>query len=329
MKTNLKFIGIDLSKYTLDICILWEGQCQSYVIANKAKSIVNFFEKHLDAHHQHHICIENTGKYGWSLTRLLSKLSCCFYMVHPLHLKRSLGLVRGKNDAIDALRIAQFIKKNYDQLPPYIPRRQVIESLQLLLSERSYKVKQGQQLKTKNKEFQVLQANELIKSLTDNNQKLIEQLNAQIKTLETEIKQLIKGDLTLKRLDEQLRSIPGVGYILSWNILVKTNEFKTINDPRKLACYAGVAPFSKRSGVSVFGKSRVSAFADKSLKKLLHLAAISAIRLNNDMRVFYQRKVEQGKNKMSVLNAVRNKIIHIIFALIKNQSFYQNRLVVS
>ena len=184
-------------------------------------------------------------------------------------------------------------------------------------------------MKTKNKEFEVLHPNELIESLTAKNQKLIQQLNEQIKALETEIKQLIKEDITLKRLDGQLRSIPGVGYILSWNILVKTNEFKTINDPRKLACYAGVAPFSKTSGVSVFGKSRVSVFADKSLKKLLHLAAMSAIRLNNDLRVFYQRKVEEGKNKMSVLNAVRNKIIHIIFAVVKNQTFYQNRLVMS
>lgn len=329
MKTNLKFIGIDISKDTLDICILSKAQPKSYVIANKDKSIVNFFEKHLDDHHQHHICIENTGKYGWSLIRLLPELSCCFYMVHPLHLKRSLGLVRGKNDAIDALRIAQFIKKNYDQLPTYIPRRAAIGSLQLLLSERKYKVKQGQQLKTKNKEFKILHANDLIKSLVDNNEKLIDQLTHQIKNLETQIKQLIASDIMLERLDRQLRSIPGVGYILSWNILVKTNEFKSISAPRKFACYAGVAPFSKRSGVSVFGKNRVSAFADKSLKKLLHLAAMSAIRLDNDLSVFYQRKVQEGKNKMSVLNAVRNKIIHIIFALVKNQTFYQNRLVMS
>jgi len=68
---------------------------------------------------------------------------------------------------------------------------------------------------------------------------------------------------------------------------------------------------------------------DKSLKTLLHMGAISSIRLNNDLSAYYKRKVESGKNKMSVLNAVRNKIIHIIFALVKNQSFYQNRLLLS
>ena len=109
----------------------------------------------------------------------------------------------------------------------------------------------------------------------------------------------------------------------------KTNEFKTITDPRKLACYAGVAPFKNTSGISVFGRNRVSNLADKSLKKLLHLGAMSAIRLDNDLAIYFKRKVAQGKNKMSVLNAVRNKIIHIVFALIKNQNLYQNRLVTS
>ncbi|PIB23697.1 hypothetical protein BFP77_15385 [Maribacter sp. 4U21] len=113
------------------------------------------------------------------------------------------------------------------------------------------------------------------------------------------------------------------------NLIVKTNEFKTIREPRKLACYAGVATFANTSGVSVFGRNKVSNHADKGLKKLLHLGALSVIRLDNDLAVYYHRKVKEGKNKMSVLNAVRNKIIHLVFALINNRTFYQNRLVTS
>ena len=56
---------------------------------------------------------------------------------------------------------------------------------------------------------------------------------------------------------------------------------------------------------------------------------MSAIRLNNDLRKYYLRKTEEGKNKMSVLNAVRNKIIHRVYAVIKNQRQYQNHLILS
>ena len=126
-----------------------------------------------------------------------------------------------------------------------------------------------------------------------------------------------------------MQSIPGVGQITSWNMIVKTNEFKTITDPRKMACYCGVAPFENTSGTSVFGRNRVSLLADKDMKKLLHLGAMSAIRLKNDLQVYYLRKVKEGKNKMAVLNAVRNKIIHLIFAIVKSENLFQNRLATS
>lgn len=329
MKTNLKCIGIDVSKDTLDICIL-SNQEESLVIDNTKSSIVKFFKNQLkDTTMTYHICCENTGKYSWLLAEILAEMPCHFYIVNPLHLKRSLGLTRGKNDKIDAIRIAHFIKKNHDDLSVFIPKRKELETLQILLSERKHRVSQRQELLTKNKELLVLTNKKIVTLIKKKNDRLIKELNLQIKTFEAEITILIKNDESLQKLATQLRSVPGVGKILCWNLLVKTNEFKTITDPRKLACYAGVAPFANTSGISIFGRNRVSNLADKSLKKLLHLGAMSAIRLENDLAIYFHRKVAQGKNKMSVLNAVRNKIIHIIFALIKNQNLYENRLVTS
>lgn len=329
MKTNLNFIGIDVSKSTLDICVL-SDKTQSLIIKNNEKQIKLFFTKLInDKKTYYHICAENTGKYSWILMSVLSSLDCDAYLVNPLHLKRSLGLTRGKNDKIDAIRIAHFIKKNFDEIAAFVPKRDVIEQLQILLCERKFRVKQRQQLKTKNKELKVLKNKVITKKLILQNIRLINELTLQIKNIETQIKILIKQDDDLKFLDKQLKSVPGVGNILCWNLITKTNEFKTITEPRKLACYAGVAPFVNTSGISIFGRNKVSNLADKSLKKLLHLGAMSSIRLENDLALYYQRKLSEGKNKMLVLNAVRNKIIHLIFALIKNQTFYQNRLVVS
>lgn len=84
------------------------------------------------------------------------------------------------------------------------------------------------------------------------NNQLLKQLNKQIKAIEAQIKMLIALDSRLKTLNKQLTSIPDVGHILSWNMIVKTYEFKSITDLRKLTCYAGVVTFQNTSGVSVF-----------------------------------------------------------------------------
>ena len=112
-------------------------------------------------------------------------------------------------------------------------------------------------------------------------------------------------------------------------MIIKTNGFTAVQSARKMACFDGVAPFEYRSGSSIYYRARVSTMADKELKKTLHLAALSTIRLENDLAKYYQRKVEEGKNKMSVLNAVRNKIIHRIYAIIKNNSTYNFNLEMS
>ena len=328
MKTNLNYIGIDVSKDTLDICIL-SKEASCFVINNTPKAIKSFFKAHLQDGQSYHVCAENTGRYTWKLMEILPELSCVFYLVNPLHIKKSLGLVRGKSDKIDAMRIAQFIKKNHDNTPAYLPKSLAVEQIQILLSERRFRVEERKKLRAKNKEYYLVRPEKLAKKLMISNTVLIKVLTEQISALEAQIKELIAEDQYLSSLATQLLSVPGVGHVLAWKLMVTTNAFKTINNPRKFACYAGVAPFSHTSGISVFGKNRVSIYGDKSLKKLLHLAAMSAIRLDNDLGVFYRRKVEEGKNKMSVLNAVRNKIIHIIFALVKNQTFYQNRLVTS
>jgi transposase len=95
-----------------------------------------------------------------------------------------------------------------------------------------------------------------------------------------------------------------------------------------------VAPFEHSSGSSVRagppgGRSRVSQHARKRppggpVKFLFHLAAMSAVRVKGELQVYYQRKVAEGKNKMSVLNAVRNKIIHRICAVVRRGEKYDN-----
>ncbi len=106
-------------------------------------------------------------------------------------------------------------------------------------------------------------------------------------------------------------------------ILITTNEFKAIRDPKKFACYAGVVPFVNESGLFK-GKGRVSHIANKKLKMLLHLGALNAINSNQQMKAYYERKVNQEqKNKMSTINAVRNKLILAVFACVNQNRMYE------
>jgi transposase len=109
-------------------------------------------------------------------------------------------------------------------------------------------------------------------------------------------------------------------------LLVYTHGFNRLNNSRKLACYSGVAPFAYESGTSIRGKTGVSKFANNDLKQVLHMAAISSVQHNSELHLYYQRKVQEGKNKMSVINAVRNKLLHRIVAVVNRGTPYELKL---
>lgn len=103
-------------------------------------------------------------------------------------------------------------------------------------------------------------------------------------------------------------------------ILLTTDEFGASFTAKKYGCYAGVAPFPYRSGSRIRSRNRVSLLANKSVKTLLHLAALAVIKAK--LREYFLRKVAEGKNKMAVVNAVRNKLITRIFAVVKHNRKY-------
>ena len=321
-------IGIDVSKASLDICVCLDQTEEHFTIENKVSGIKKFFSK-FKLQNEVLVAMENTGRYNWSLYEVLAESCFKIYVIPPLHLKRSLGLARGKNDVVDARRIAWFTNKHYEELRLWNAPRKELKQLKVLLTERNQRVKIKRQLRCNQKDYALMKSIELDQALMGSNLNLIKFVDEQIDHIEAQIEALIKSDEQLNKLAMLIRSVPGVGKILCWMMLAKTNEFNDVVSPRKMACYAGVAPFEHQSGTSVRRRPRVSVFADKALKSALHLGAMSAIRLNNDLGTYYKRKVEEGKNKMSVLNAVRNKIIHRIYAVVKNQKVYQNNLLLS
>lgn len=326
------FVGIDVSKASLDIGLLNEKKLEHCEIKNNIKNIRSFFLKTQKQNPQARliVCMESTGYYNWPIYEAMSSLEkLVLYVVNPLHLKRSLGLVRGKTDAIDSKRIAEFISLHHNKLKSTIIPRKQIRQMQALLAHRNRLIVTKSKFSVPSAELTLLADKHIRSQIQKASQKLIRTIEEQIKSVEEQLTNLIAQDTELKENFKYLTSVQGVGKVLAWTTLIKTNEFKSINNPRKLACYAGVVPFEHQSGTSINKRPRVSPMADKTLKKLLHMAAMRAIQLKGELQNYYQKRVAEGKNKMLVLNAVRNKIVARMCSVINNKRFYQNNLLLS
>lgn len=327
MKQKEIIVGIDVSKSTIDVCIL---SGENYKIKNEVRSIKSFFSK-IKKQQECALIVgmENTGYYNWPCYQVFLELNITVFIISPFHLKRSLGLMRGKNDRIDAQRIAKFINLHKVELNPSILPRKEIRLLQALFAQRNRLIETIKRISVPAAELAFIAEKEIWKGIVQSNEKLISNIKKQMLEIEQRMMDLINEDSSLKIQFKHLTSVQGVGKVLAWAMLIKTNEFKSINNPRKLACYAGVVPFDFQSGTSISKRPRVSVMADKALKKILHMAAMRAIQLSGDLKDYFNRKVAEGKHKMCVLNAVRNKIVARICAVINKQKVYQINLQLS
>jgi len=323
------FIGIDVSKSTLDFTVLKDKELLFQHQGSNELTGIKEFLKHLASQKdflldQALFCMEHTGIYSHHIIHFLYARNAAICLQSSLHIKLSAGLQRGKNDKLDSFRIAQYAYKNQQDLTLWKPKRLVVEQLKQLTGLRSRLLNAKKQLSVAAKEvagFDPIAA----KSVKQLSQHSIKALNDDIKKVEDKLDQVIGSDEYLKRLFIIVTSIKGIGKITAAAMIVYSNEFKDITDPKKFACYAGVAPFEHSSGSSVRKRSRVSHIANKTMKTLLHMSAVVAITYNDELKLYYQRKVAENKNKMLVINAVRNKLIWRVFACVKSDRLYQNK----
>ncbi len=322
------FIGIDVSKDTLDLSVIVDGKnLQHYCIKNsirEIKSTVNKLMRALGATLDDTVfCMEHTGMYNLPLVKWLQNQQGKMWLESGVHIRKTLGLVRGKNDKVDSARIAMYAYINRHQIRFWKAPRKVIERIAALISQRSRMIKAKKQLSTANQEQKKFLDKEIMNSLNKYTRRTVVVIDKQIEAIEEEMLGLIQEDEVLNRMYRIITSVNGIGFITASYILVTTNEFININNPKKYACYSGVVPFEHSSGSSIKGRTRVSQMANKNIKTLLHMAAMVSIQMKGDMRDYYNRRIAEGKNKMSVLNAIRNKLILRIFACIRQNREYE------
>jgi len=326
------FIGIDVSKNTLDFCLKRQDELSFFKINNTKKDWKSLFSKLKKIHslvvNETLFCLENTGDYTNPSLNFLSEIGANIWLEMPIKIKRSSGLNRLKTDKTDAKMIAEYSERFLDRYRPWKKPRVEVQILKAFFNQREKLVKNLNQYKSPLKDNEFSSCKEIIKFKKKSFNKIIKVLNAELEMVEQEIKALISRDPRLKELYKIIISVPGIGFVTAVDLIINTNEFININNPKKYACYAGIAPFEQSSGTAMY-KSRVSHMANKNAKKSLHMGAMSAVTCSGELKEYYYRKINQGKTKMSALNAVRNKIILRVFSCVKRMEIYRKNYKVS
>ena len=328
MKNYSLIIGIDISKLKLDIIGIdanSETILQHQIIENTVSKINSFLKKVIKKYGINDVLFsfENTGVYGYFLASSLDKMNVGYCNLSALEIHRSIGIKRGKSDKIDALVIAKYTLTNRFKLKLSVATEQHLMELKLLYTQREKVTKAIRQFQN-NKETELFLPKEMLSKFSKSNTSIIKNLKRNLKLIDTQIVSIININSSLKKDYELVQSIPGIGPQTASYLLIVTKGFTCFENARQLACYAGVAPFPYQSGSSIRGRNKVSHLADKKLKSLLNMCALNAKKYDYQIKIYFNTKVDEGKNKMLVLNNIRNKLLHRVFAVIKRQQPYVN-----
>ena len=318
-------MGMDVSKNTLD-CHLFVQQKSLGPVSNDLKGfkiLKKWLVKELKGKTEGLLVVmEYTGIYTYGIERFFEHQQIKYVKRPALDIKRSLGMVRGKSDKADARFISKYGWMRKEELKPMTPLTDAQVELQQLMSHRDKLVADKSSYQCKLKELRSQMGNKVNELMATSMEYVMDVLTQEIKAAEKEIKNLLRSDELLQNNYELMNSVTGIGFATAVHLLIVTENFVRFKDVRKLICYCGAAPFEHSSGTSIRSKKKVSQLANKKLKSLLTMAAISAIQHDTELKAKYEQKVKEGKAKMCALNIIRAKLLERIFAVIKRQSPY-------
>ena len=319
------FVGIDISKLTLDVYIHHKSLHHKFTNDQQGFDALLkwiYLRTMESTPSQIVFCFEHSGFYSLLLAIYMQKHDCNFSMISPLQIKRSLGIVRGKNDKIDSRRIAEYAYEKRDKYyPTKIPCEAILKLHPLMTLRDRLARDRGAFVGTMKEQSKFLPIDQ-IPVLMESYTHIIKSLDTEIKALEKAIKAIVNDDPELKRTFELITGIKGIGLLVGVYLIIYTHNFSRFETWRKCACFAGIVPFQNSSGTSVRSRSQVHPIANKQIKKMLHIAALSAAHTDKEINIFYNRKIQDGKSKMCVLNIIRNKLLARAFAVARRGTEY-------
>lgn len=310
-------IGIDFSKESMNFCciqgaahvIVLEGVVGNSIEGCKEmiRSLRALFPKAKVSNFL--FCGENTGMYSLTVSDYLFSKKYVMWLENPLQIKLSCGMRREKTDKADAHMIAEYAFRHQDKVKAYNPQAEGIRKLKSWLKTHDALTQAKKALKNLSSCMEVVPTT-LRKS--------IDELDEQLKRTDRKIKELLEKEEELAVNAALVMSVPGIGFVTTAALLIDTRNFTRFFDPRKYASHTGCIPCRHESGTSVHRKPRVSKASNRYVNSLLTEGSVSLMIHNKEMREYAEKKRKEGKDNGCIINNIRNKTIHRVFAVVRN-----------
>lgn len=327
------FIGIDISKLFFDVALLKASDPGQIAHRQFKQSITGFSEmkewlkkQTVLLNEETLFCMEHTGVYNTALINYLDGQKALVWVEMAIRIKKSEGFVRGSNDKTDAIKIARYAFRHQENKQLWSPTDANLNKIKHFISQRDRIVETISKLTVPVNELKEVGCLDEARHMEKLQKTAIVKLEKVKSNIESAILEIVNKDKELSTKVRRVKSIKGIGEVTAIAFLVYTKGFTSFENGKQLACYCGTVPFiKKQSGISIKSQARVSPFANKKLKRLLHLCSLSAIKFDPELKAYYERKVLEGKNKMSVINAIRNKLVLRMFAVLRDErDFVEN-----
>ena len=305
------FIGIDVSKDRLDVHVRPSGE--AFAVARDGEGLAALIER-LGKLDPFLIVLEATGGFEQTVAAALAAGRLPLVVVNPRQIRdfaRATGQL-AKTDALDAKAIACFAEKIRPEPRP-IPDAQARALGELVLRRRQII---DMTTAERNRRRQ-LTTRRLIKGVD----RLLAALQTELSELEREIGDTIRGTPAWRERDELLKSVPGVGDVVSRTLIADLPELGGL-DRKQIAALVGVAPLNRDSGKM---RGRRTTWGGRAkVRAALYMAALVASRCNPVLRAFYQRLLQAGKPKKLALTAVMRKLLTILNAMVRDNKRWQS-----
>ncbi|HAM2795409.1 TPA: IS110 family transposase, partial [Escherichia coli] len=314
-------LGIDVSKNTLDLCLLREGikgRIKTRKLKNTAdaaKVVAEWLKKQSCELGEVHIIMEATGVYHEPLAYGLHFAGARISLANP---HRTREFARGmniltKNDKVDAWMLACY--GSLKEPEAWTPPPESVRYLRALLRRRDALVADSTREKNRLEKSVFTDSPDAVRASIEN---MLQELSNEIEHLDVLIQEHIKTHPELNQDFRLLTSIKSVGYLLGLNMLaiLKSHSFESAE---QAAAFLGVVPVERRSGTSVKGKPKLSKIGPPEIRTKLYLAALCGLRFNPVMKQMYTKLCQRGKSKMCAIGALMRKLVHWCYGVLKTQ----------